>query len=63
MNQETDTKEKIILPKNLQREMIKFFLGTSMPKIAETDKVSQQTSLSTKEAREWIWLARVFMLG
>ena len=27
-------KEKIILPQNLQREMIKFFLKTSIPKIA-----------------------------
>jgi len=34
MDNITNTKEKIILPKNLQREMIKFFLKTSMPKLA-----------------------------
>ena len=33
-----NTKEKIILPKNLQREMIKFFLKTSMPKLAMLNK-------------------------
>jgi hypothetical protein len=38
---ETPAKEKIKLPKNLQREMIKFFLHTSMPKIA-ADKERQQ---------------------
>ena len=33
--------DKIILPKNLQREMIQFFLKTSIPKIA-ADKEQQQ---------------------
>jgi len=40
--QEAYTKEKIILPKNLQREMIKFFLKTSLPKLAALDKEQQQ---------------------
>jgi len=31
--QEAPAKEKIILPQNLQHEMIKFFLKTSIPKI------------------------------
>ncbi|MCL2577506.1 MAG: hypothetical protein FWE27_05590 [Defluviitaleaceae bacterium] len=39
---ETPAKEKIILPKNLQREMIKFFLHTSIPRLA-ADKEQQQT--------------------
>jgi hypothetical protein len=47
-----DTKEKIILPENLQREMIKFFLRASMMKNAEKNKDSeinsQQTSPKTK---------------
>ena len=34
--------DKIILPQNLQKEMIKFFLKTSIPKIA-ADKEQQQT--------------------
>lgn len=33
--------DKIILPQNLQKEMIKFFLTTSIPKIA-ADKEQQQ---------------------
>jgi len=47
-----DTKEKIILPKNLQREMMKFFLRTSMPKIVEKNRksVSQQTSQKSEES-------------
>jgi len=40
--QETGKKEKIILPQNLQREMIKFFLKTSIPKLAAIDKERQQ---------------------
>jgi hypothetical protein len=41
-DKQPDSKEKIILPENLQREMMKFFLKTSMPKIAATDKEKQQ---------------------
>ena len=39
--QTTKDNDKIILPKNLQREMIRFFLTTSIPKIA-ADKEQQQ---------------------
>jgi len=43
-----DNENKIELPKNLQREMMKFFLRTSVPKIAERNRKSvidsQQTS-------------------
>lgn len=42
-------KEKIILPKNLQREMIKFFLKNAAPKLAALDKEQQQTSENSKE--------------
>ena len=49
-----DTKDKIILPASLQREMIKFFLRASALKLAETDRESvadsQQTSPKTKES-------------
>ena len=49
-----DTKDKIILPKNLQREMMKFFLRTSMPKIVEKNRKSvldsQQTSPKAEES-------------
>ena len=38
---EEPAKEKMVLPQNLQREMIKFFLKTSIPKIA-ADKERQQ---------------------
>jgi len=47
------TTEKIILPKNLQREMIKFFIQASMSKNANEhkDKDEQQTPLN-KQAEE-----------
>ena len=42
------TTEKIILPKNLQREMIKFFIQASMSKNAKehNDNDKQQTPLN-----------------
>lgn len=43
----SDKKEKIILPENLQKEMIKFFLKTSIPKIIE-DKERQQPPENSK---------------
>jgi len=39
-----DTKEKIILPKNLQREMMKFFLRTSMPKNCREEQEKRQSA-------------------
>ena len=44
-------KEKIILSENLQREMIKFFLKTSIPKLAalEKEKENQQKPPSSNE--------------
>ena len=53
--QKTDSKdkeEKIILPVNLQREMMKFFLKTSVPKLAEIEKERQQTSPNQNQAKE-----------
>ena len=47
-----EKKEKIILPVNLQREMMKFFLKTSVPKLAETEKERQQTSPNKNQAKE-----------
>lgn len=46
---ETNAKEKIILPENLQREMLKFFLRSSMKKNAKPDKEKKQTSETQKE--------------
>ena len=46
---EAPAKEKIILPQNLQREMIKFFLKTSIPKLAEDKAQQQKPSDSIKE--------------
>ena len=43
---EAPAKEKIVLPQNLQREMMKFFLHTSIPKIA-ADKERQQQPLNS----------------
>ena len=40
-NQSNREKEKIILPKNTQQEMIKFFLRTSMPRLAMMDNGGQ----------------------
>jgi len=44
----TDKKDKFILPENLQREMIKFFLKTSVPKLAEINR-KENKSQSTPE--------------
>jgi len=48
-----EVKEKIVLPKNLQREMIKFFMNTSMPRIqaqreAEAEKAKNETKTEVK---------------
>ena len=48
---ETPAKEKIILPKKLQREMIKFFLHTSIPRLA-ADKEQQQKPPNSKQELE-----------
>ena len=42
-----DTKDKIILPENLQREMIRFFLRASALKIAEKERISEIDSQQT----------------
>lgn len=47
--QTTEDKNKIILPQNLQREMIKFFLQTSIPKIAADKEQQQQKPPISKE--------------
>jgi len=45
-----DTTDKIILPKNLQREMMKFFIQASISKNVKenTDKEKQQIPLNPK---------------
>ena len=45
---EEPAKEKMVLPQNLQREMIKFFLKTSIPKIT-ADRERQQKPPILKE--------------
>jgi len=47
---ETETnKEKIVLPESTQREILKFFLKTSIPRKMKQDKIK---SLSEKEGQE-----------
>ena len=48
---ETGHKEKFILPENLQREMIKFFLKTSVPKIAEINKEENKNQLTPENSK------------
>ena len=43
-------KEKIILTKSTQKEMMKFFLKTSIPKIADDKKRQQNPSNPNTEA-------------
>ena len=50
-----DQTEKIILPENLQREMIKFFLKASIPKVAEQSKDDQSTPENKKEGSDENW--------
>jgi len=49
----TIPKEKITLPENTQREMMKFFLKTSIPKIA-ADKKRQTNPPSPKMEADWV---------
>jgi len=44
-------KEKVVLPKSTQREILKFFLKTSIPRKIKQDKIK---SLSEKEGQEKI---------
>jgi len=44
MENKPTANDEIILSKNLQREMIKFFLKTSMPKLDAQEKEKQQPS-------------------
>jgi len=43
MEAKPNTTDKIILPKNLQREMIKFFTQASIKNASKKDKEKQQT--------------------
>jgi hypothetical protein len=42
-------KEKIILPQELQKQMLKFFLETSIPRIKQ-EKLSKTNSLSESKS-------------
>ena len=48
------TKDKIILPESLQREMIKFFLRVFMPEVDEREResVTENQQTSPKKAEE-----------
>ena len=48
----TGAKNKITLPPNIQREMIKFFLKTSIPKIA-ADKEQREQQQKPPNSNEW----------
>ena len=52
MDNVTNTKEKIILPENLQREMIKFFLKTSMLKIVKSEAPDKEEQHAPKIQNE-----------
>jgi len=47
--QKTTSKEKIVLPKNLQREMMRFFIEAATPKNVTNDKEQQQTPKNSCE--------------
>ena len=47
-----DAKDKIILPENLQREMIRFFLRASALKIADKERNSETDSQQTSPKSE-----------
>jgi len=49
MNEEKQ--EKIVLPKQLQIEMLQFFLRTSIPRIAKEKRLQAESSLSEKTDR------------
>jgi len=47
--QKTTSKEKIVLPKNLQREIMRFFIEAATPKNVTNDKEQQQTPKNSCE--------------
>jgi len=49
MNNKPNTKEKITLPANTQKEMMKFFLKTSTPKIAAGNQPTRKPKRKTPE--------------
>ena len=51
MANDQPAEEKIILPQNLQREMIKFFLKTSIPKV-NADREQEQTPPNSNQKLE-----------
>ena len=50
MNEESQ--EKIILPKQLQIEMLEFFLRTSIPRLAKEKQREAERSLSENSDKE-----------
>jgi len=50
MNEEKP--EKIVLPKDLQLEMLKFFLRTSIPRIKKEKQQEAESSLSENSDKE-----------
>ena len=46
-----EKQEKIVLPKQLQIEMLQFFLRTSIPRIAKEKQQQAESSLSEKSDR------------
>ena len=52
--QETEEKEKIVLPEELQKSILKFFLKTSIPrKIREDLEKAKETLPQEKGQDEW----------
>jgi len=47
-----ENREKIVLPKRLQIEMLEFFLRTSIPRLAKEKQQKAESSLSEKSDKE-----------
>jgi len=47
-----EQQEKIVLPKQLQIEMLEFFLRTSIPRLAKEKQQETERSLSEKSDKE-----------
>jgi len=44
-----EEKEKIVFPKEVQREMLKFFMQTSMPRIKKAREQEKENQACSKE--------------
>jgi len=52
VNVSKEGKKKIVLPEELQKEILSFFMKTSIPRIAKEKRKNQTLSESEKEGQE-----------